>query len=180
MMAKVALMAVAAMSLAAVQDAEMIQNPEYKGWSGQKTGAWVKFTTVVEAGTMKMESATTTTLKEITAEKAVLEQATEMDQRGERRTTTLPARDVPARIKKGTDSDGGKIEVIAEGGEELELKGTKYKCHWVEMKLAAKRGGEGTMKIWRSDKIIGGAAKMTMKTAKMTMTMNVVDWKAGE
>jgi hypothetical protein len=159
---------------------EMVENPDYKGWVGQKPGAWVKFTTVMEAGTMKIESATTTTLKEITAEKVVLEQATELDQRGEKKTVSGPARDVAAKIKKGTDSDGGKIEVIAEGDEELEIKGAKVKCHWVEMKMVAKRGGEGTMKIWRSDKIVGGAAKMTMKTAKMTMTMNVVDWKAGE
>jgi hypothetical protein len=171
-----ALMA-AAFSLAASQD-EMIDNPEYQGWKGQKVGAWVKFKTEMDAGGMKMDNTTTTKLKELTAEKAVLDQAIEMDMGGTKRTMNMP-RTVPAKVKKGTDSEGAKVEIVAEGDEELEIKGTKYKCHWVEMKFESKQGS-GTMKVWRTDKIIGGAAKMTMKSDKMNMTMTATDWKAGE
>jgi hypothetical protein len=172
-----ALMA-AAFSLAAAQD-EMIDNPEYQGWKGQKAGAWVKWKTEMDMGGTKMDSTTTTKLKELTAEKAVLEQATEMDMGGQKRTMNLPARTAPAKIKKGTDSEGAKVEVVAEGDEEIEVKGTKYKCHWVEMKVDSKQGAM-TLKAWRTDKIIGGMAKMTMKTDKMNMTMTALDWKAGE
>ena len=170
--------AAAAMSLAAVQD-EMIENPEYKGWVGQKAGAWVKWKTEIDAGGRKMESNTTSKLNELTAEKAVIAMSTEMDMGGEKRTTDMPARTVPAKIKKGTDSEGSKVEILAEGDEEVEVKGTKYACHWVEMKVESKMGSM-TMKVWRTDKIIGGAAKMTMKTDKMNMAVSVVDWKAGE
>jgi len=177
-MARFAVMAVvAALSLAAVQD-EMVENPEYKGWVGQKAGAWVKFKNEMDAGGMKMESTTTTKLKEITAEKAVIDQATEMDMGGQKRTMNMP-RTIPAKVKKGTDSEGAKFEKIAEGDEEIEIKDTKYKCHWVEMKVEAK-GGQMTMKVWRNDKIIGGAAKITMKSDKMNMTLTALEWKAGE
>lgn len=178
-MSKVALMAVAVMSLAAAQDAEMIDNPEYQGWKGQKAGAWVVWKTEMDMGGMKMDNTTTTKLKEITAEKAVIEETAEMDMGGQKRTMNLPARTLPAKIKKGTDSEGSKCEVTGEGDEELEVKGAKYKCHWVEMKVESKRGAM-TLKVWRTDKIIGGAAKMTMKTKEMNMTRTVTDWKAGE
>ena len=179
-MGRLALGLVAAVfSLAAGQD-EMIDNPEYTGWAGQKAGAWVKYKTDMDAGGMKMESTTTSKLKEISAEKAVIEQSTEMDMGGQKRTMNMPARNVPAKVKKGTDSEGSKVEIIAEGDEEIEVKGTKYKCHWVEMKMETKQGGTVNMKVWRTDKIIGGAAKMTMKNDKMNMTLTVLDWKAGE
>ena len=177
-MARMALALCGLMSLAAVQD-EMIDNPEFKGWTGQKVGAWVKWKADMDAGGMKMESTITSKLKEITAEKAVVEESAEMDMGGGKHTTNLPARTLPAKIKKGTDSEGAKSEVVAEGDEELEVKGTKIKCHWVEMKITSKQGVMN-VKIWRTDKVIGGAAKMTMKSDKMNMTRTVVDWKAGE
>lgn len=170
----------AALSLAAAQD-EMVDNPEYKGWTGQKVGAWVKMKTENDTGGMKMESTTTTKLKEITAEKAVVDMATEMDMGGQMRTMNM-SRTLPAKVKKGTDSEGSKVEILAEGDEEVEIKGTKYACHWVEMKMTSK-SGTTNMKVWRCDKIIGGAAKMIMKMGdpvKMTMTMTVLEWKAGE
>jgi hypothetical protein len=168
----------AVFSLAAAQD-EMIENPEYKGWAGQKVGAWVKFKTEMDAGGMKIDNTTTTKLKEISAEKAVLDQAIEMDMGGQKRTMNM-SRTAPAKIKKGTDSEGAKVEIVAEGDEEIEIKGTKYKCHWVEMKTDSKQAGPATMKVWRTDKIIGGFAKMTIKGEKMNMTMTALDWKAGE
>ncbi len=177
-MAKVALMAVAELSLAAVQD-EMIENPEYKGWVGQKAGAWVKYKSEMDAGGNKMESTTIFKLKEMTPEKAVVLPTTEMDMGGEKRTMDMPARNVPAKIKKGTDTEGSKVEVVKEGEEEVEIKGTKYKCQWTEAKVTSKMG-EMNVKVWRCDKIVGGAAKMTMKSDRMNMTMTAVDWKAGE
>jgi len=170
--------AAAALSLAAVQD-EMVENPEYKGWAGQKVGAWVKWKTEMDGGGMKMESTTTTKVKEITTEKVVLGMVTEMDMGGTKRSMPMPDRIAPAKVKKGTDSEGSKCEVTAEGDEEVEVKGEKYKCHWIEMKVTSKQG-VSTIKHWRTDKLIGGVAKMTIKSEKMTMTMTTVDWKAGE
>jgi hypothetical protein len=173
-------LALAVLSLAAVQD-EMIDNPEYQGWSKQKVGAWVKFKMSNDMGEMKMEGDVTTKLKEITAEKAVLDQVMAFDMMGQKREQTM-SRTAPAKVKKGTDSEGAKMEIVAEGDEELEIKGKKIKCHWVDMKLTSKQG-ESKMKVWRTAEIIGGAAKMEMiteKPMKMTMSMVAVDWKEGD
>jgi hypothetical protein len=173
-------LAAAALSTAAVQD-EMVDNPEYKGWKGQKVGAWVKFKMSNDMNNMKMEGETTSKLKEITAEKAVVDQTTIVEMMGQKHENTRP-RTVPAKIKKGTDSDGGKVEIVAEGDEELTIKDKKVKCHWVQMKVTNKMG-EQTIKNWQSDQVVGGTAKMEMsaeKPMKMTATMTVVDWKAGE
>ncbi|HEY3225514.1 MAG TPA: hypothetical protein VGK61_00800 [Planctomycetota bacterium] len=169
----------AALSLAAVQDAEMIDNPEYKGWAGQKVGAWVKCQSETDTGAMKMASTMTSKLKELTPEKAVIDQDTEMDMGGQKRTMSMP-RTIPSKIKKGSDSEGSKVEITAEGDEEVDIKGKKYACHWVEMKVTSKRGPM-TMKVWRCDKIIGGAAKVVMNMdKKMSITLTVLEWKAGE
>jgi len=180
-MTKLALALVAAaLSVAAVQD-EMIENPEYKGWKGQKAGAWVKYNVDTDAGTMKMASTMTFKLKEMTAEKAVIDSVTVMEMGG-KKVETPSTRPVPARVKKGTNSEGAKYEKTGEGDEEIEVKGEKLACHWAEMKVEAKTG-PSTIKIWTNDKIVGGAAKLIMsfeKPQKMTMTMTAVDWKAGE
>lgn len=170
----------AVFSLAAVQD-EMMENPEFKGWSGQKVGAWVKFKMTNDMGAMKMEGEVTTTLKELTTEKAVIDQRTVIDMMGKKHETPT-TRTVPAKVKKGTDSEGAKIEIIEEGDEELTIKEKKYKCHWVKMK-ATNKGQVMNMKVWRCDQIVGGAAKFEMTSEgemKMSIVMNVADWKAGE
>ena len=162
-----------------VQD-EMVDNPDYQSWAKQKVGAWVKYTRETNMGAMKMTHETTRTLKELTPEKAVIEEKTTMNMNGEPKETVLTIPQ-PAKIKKGTTTDGAKMEIVKEGDEELEVKGKKLKCHWVEMKLTGKNAS--TMKVWRSDEVIGGAVKVEFRAdeaSKMTMTMKIVDWKAGE
>ncbi len=171
--------ALAAVLAGAGPQDEMVENPEYKGWVGQKVGAWVKYKSEWDAGGKKMESIAVFKLKELTPEKAVISPTTEMDMGGEKRTMDMPARNVPAKIKKGTDTEGSKVEILKEGEEEIEVKGTKYKCQWVDAKVTNKLG-EMNIRVWRSDKIVGGAAKMTMKSDQGNMTMTAVDWKAGE
>ncbi|HZL72131.1 MAG TPA: hypothetical protein VFC86_06710 [Planctomycetota bacterium] len=180
-MAKLAMgLAAAVFSLAAVQD-EMIDNPEYQGWKSQKVGAWVKYKMTNDMGTMKMEGEVTSKLKELTAEKAVIDQLTIIEMMGKKHETPM-TRPVPAKVKKGTDSEGAKVEILEEGDEELTIKEKKYKCHWVKMKTTNK-GQVMNMKVWRNDQIVGGAARFEMTSEgdmKMTITMNVLDWKAGE
>jgi hypothetical protein len=174
-----AALAVAILLSAAVQD-EKIDNPEFKAWSKHKPGAWVKMSLESNMGAMKMQSELVAKLKELTAGEAVLEQVTTMNLGGSKQEQ-VSTRAVPARIVKGTMSDGARVEETASGEEELEIKGAKIKCSWVEMKLTGKAGG--TMKVWRSDQIVGGIAKTVVKhdeAAKMSMTMTAVEWKDKE
>lgn len=160
---------------------EMEDNHEYKAWAKQKPGAWVKWSVETNTGAMKMTSDVTWKLKELTAEKAVVEETTSVNLGGKTPTDHTSLRTVPAKVKKGTTSDGAKVELGKEGDEEVTVKGQAIKCHWVEMKLAGRAGG--AMKVWRTDEIVGGAARISMKhddAAKMTMTMTVTDWKTAD
>jgi len=160
---------------------EMEDNFEYKAWSKQKAGAWVKWSSETNTGAMKMTSDVTWKLKELTAEKAVVEETTSVNLGGKAPTEHTSLRTVAAKVRKGTTSDGAKVESSKEGDEEITAKGRAIKCHWVELKLAGQ--ARGTMKIWRTDEIVGGAARISMKhddAAKMTMTMIVTDWKSAD
>ena len=172
-------LAFAVLSLAAVQD-ELVDNPEYQGWAKQKAGAWVKFKMTNDMGTMKVEGEMTTKLKEISAEKAVLEQVMAFEVMGQKNEQKM-SRTAPSKVKKGQDSEGHKYEITGEGDEEIEVKGKKIKCHWVKMKVQSKQG-ESILKTWRTEEVIGGSAKMEMSTEqpKMTMSMIAVDWKEGD
>lgn len=173
------LLAAALMLTAAAQD-EMVENPEYKAWSKLKPGAWVKWAVESHMGSMKMTQDMTVRLKEISADKAVVDQVVLMDMGGKKHEQTV-SRTIPAKVAKGTNSDGAKVEEISKGEEELELKGAKVKCAWSEMKISGRTSG--LLKVWKSDQVIGGVAKSAFRdseAAKMTMTMTVVDWKATE
>jgi hypothetical protein len=163
---------------ASAQD-EMEPNPEYRAWAKQKPGAWVKWT-VQTAGAMKLSSELTVTLKELSADKAVLVEETVLKVGGEPKPHT-GSRVLSAKIRKGTTADGDKFVVQKEGDEVITLKNREIQCHWVELKLTERQGR--TIKIWRTDEVVGGVAKMVTKhdeAAKMTLTMTVVDWKPAE
>jgi len=153
---------------------EMEDNAEYKAWAKQKPGAWVKWAVETHTGALKMTSEVTWTLKELAADKAVIEEVTVIrGANGAKPAEHASSRVLPAKVKKA--------EILKEGDEDLEIKGRQVKCHWVEMKLQGRAGG--ATRIWKTDEIVGGAAKTSIKhddAAKMTMTMTVVDWKAAE
>ena len=171
-------LAISCLSLvqAPAQD-EMEDNFEYKAWAKVKPGSWVKWSSETNTGAMKMTSDITWRLKELAADKAVVEETTSVNLGGKMPTEHTSLRTVPAKIKKGTTADGAKVEPSKFGDEELTIKGRAIKCHWEELKLTGQ--ARGTMKIWRTDEIVGGAARISIKhddAAKMTMTMTVTDW----
>jgi hypothetical protein len=166
----------AALSLCPAQE-ETEANPEYAAWSKQKPGAWVKWT-VETTGAMKLTSELTLKLRELTPEKAVLEEKTVLASGGEPHAGT---RVVPAKIRKGATAEGEKVAVQKEGEEPLTIRGKEMKCKWVELRLTERQGR--TIKIWRSDEVVGGVAKTVTQhdeAPKLTLTMTAVDWKAAE
>lgn len=174
-------LAMIATVLVAAQADEKVDNPEYKGWVGQAAGAWVKFNTEVETGGVKKEFVTTTKLNEISSERALIDQAEEIDVNG-MKVVNHGIRSLAAKIRKGTDSDGLKVEPKSKGVQELEIKGTKLKCPWVEEKVTGK-DDLMTVRTWRHDTIVGGIAKIVFKIEKpekKTITRTATDWKAAE
>jgi hypothetical protein len=159
---------------------DMVDNPAYKAWASFKAGAMVKTEMATAAGEMKTQIEQTQTLKEVTADKAVVEVKMTMVIAGNK--TEMPAKnmDIPAKVEKGKVGPKPDAEV-KEGDEEIEVAGKKFKCKWTETKM--KQGEMNiTSKVWITTEIPGSMAKMesqTEGTVKSQTTMKVVEFKTG-
>ena len=175
-MNKLPLLLAAALLGAGGQD-EMVDNPEYASWARQKPKAWVRWKVETHTGAMRVETDLTWTLQKLTADQAIIEEKTVLN--GEK-TEHTTSRTLAPKIRKGTMSDGTKVDVINQGEEEITIKGRPIKCKWIEMKFT---GRAGSIKSWTTDEVVGGAAKMLIKhdvAGKLTMTMTVTDWKSAD
>ena len=172
---------VVGMTASAAWCEEMVENPQYKSWAAFKVGTSIKTQTssvmTVAGNEMANKSTMTTTLKELTPDKAVLEIAME----GMPEPQKL---EVPAKVAKGTETGqqpGVTVTKKGEGDEEVTVGGKKYKCHWVENQVTSDQM-ESTTKAWTCDSVPGKLVKMVTETTKpMTMkaTMELVEVKVG-
>ncbi len=164
---------------------DMIDNPQYKSWSAFKVDTVLKMqmNTATKMGDTEMATkmTMTSTLKELTADKAVVEIVTEMDMNGTK--TAMPARkqEIPAKIAKtATQPAGVTVTKTGEGDEEISVGDKKYKCHWVENHVTSAQM-DSTSKVWSCADVPGGTVKMVSETSKpMTSktTMEVAEFKA--
>jgi hypothetical protein len=147
-----------------------VENPEYKHWSKFKAGAFAKTRMEMDSAGMKIVTTSTTTLKSIDKDKAVVASESETEMMGNKTKSPLPDREVPAKVKKVEPArhEGPKPE---EGDETIEAAGKKWKCHWV--KTTSEVGGtKSTTTIWTCDDVPGYTVKMTMDgAAKGTMVL---------
>ncbi len=170
-MVKTAVVVVVSMLCGMLQD---VDNPQYKHWAKFKKGAYSKSKSETNMGSTKMEGEMTTTLKDLSAEKAVIEMKSVNIMMGTKTEAPPQSMDIPAKVKKTEDT--GKKPEMKEGDEEIEVAGKKIKCHWVEM-VTEQGGQKTTTKTWTTDEIPGQVAKMEMTNAQMTMKSSVVEFK---
>ena len=138
--------------------AEDVDNPEYVQWSKFKVGSFVTMKMETETGGNKTEMENTTTLVELTKEKAVIETKGHMMMGGNKIDIPANKREIPAKVKK---AEGGKGEgpKAKEGNEEIEVGGKKVKCKTVEADTEAS-GMKTHSKTWMCEEIPGHVAKM--------------------
>lgn len=166
--------------------ADMVDNPQYKSWSAFKVGTTVKtqMTSVMSMGDKELTSkmTMTSTLKELTADKAVVEVVTETDVNGQKMTMPATKQEIAAKIAKGADSQPAGVKVTKkEGDEEVAVGDKKYKCHWVETQTTSAES-ESTSKVWTCSDVPTGMVKMvseSTKPMKSKTTMELVEFKAG-
>ncbi|MDJ0973952.1 MAG: hypothetical protein QNJ98_05795 [Planctomycetota bacterium] len=160
-----------AITPAATEAGEKIENPEYASWKAFKAGTKITMRTTTTAATVSTKLETTTTLKSKGKDKLVLSTQTvtfvDIPGQGEKRIES-PAQDreVPAQLEMPNMPEGvpgtPKPEV-KEGEETLKILGKSYKCKWIETKIKL---GETTTtsKVWSSTEVPGGMVKMTSST----------------
>lgn len=162
--------------LAGVARAEMIDNPLYKHWAQFKPGTWVTYKQASEAAGNKALTESTVKVKEVTAEKVVLETTSKMEAAGQKIDMPAQAQDVPAKIAK-PEVDATQQTKDApkpkEGEDTVTVGGKPIKCKTMEMTFEA-NGQKGSSKTWTSDDVPGQMVKMEAKSDASTMTMELI------
>jgi hypothetical protein len=168
---------------------DMVDNPAYKSWASCKVGATVKMesVSVMAMGdkTTTVKSTATYTLKDLTAEKAVVEMATEMDMSGTKMAGPSNNIEILAKVKSSATQPasmpGMKMTKKGEGDEEITVGGKKYKAHWIEYQMSGDQA-EGTSKTWTCPDVPGTMLKMVSESTKpmnAKTTMEVTEIKTG-
>lgn len=180
------LLTLAALVLAVgVGRADSIENPEYKSWSAFKPGCVATLKTESEFNNMKSEITITNKLVEVGKDKLVLETTTVSTFNGMEIKQPAMKRDVPKTIDipKATgdkpkdqpkaEKPEGKTE---EGTETLKVGGQEIKTKW--SKYTAKTAdGEVVSQTWTSEEVPGTIVKSVTKTATVTTTMQLTEFK---
>ena len=144
-------------------------------WGSFKKGSFVKMKSVTEmevgGNKMKTETTTTQTLKDLTADEAVIESEMVM--------ANIPPQKSELKLplkapEGGKAADGPKPK---EGSEEIEVAGKKMKCKWIETETEI-NGAKTVTRIYTNDEIPGHTAKMTSKSPTMNMVQEVVEFGA--
>jgi hypothetical protein len=164
--------------------ADLVDNPRYLAWAKYKAGTNVKMDMDTAAGGQNMKSAMTTTLKEVTPEKVVLEMKTSMTVPGMAApmdnvmTMTEPAKIEPGKIKPTNPEQMPNCKVVGKGTEDVKIGGKSYNCDWYEVEME-QQGMKITSKLWTSndlpDKMVKNETKMAMGNTSMILTeFNIV------
>lgn len=149
--------------------AQEVDNPQFKYWSGCKSGSWVKMSMTMEAGGQKIESEMTYKLLELKDGVAVVEVTGKSKVGGQE--IPVPAQKQEIKAKEPADT----VKIEKEGDEEIAVAGKKLKCHWYEF---IPKGSEKKSKAWMSMDIPGGMAKGEMVLPRGDpMTLTAVEWE---
>jgi hypothetical protein len=141
-------------------------------WGSFKKGSFVKTKMVNEmevAGKkIQTETTTTETLKDVSADEAVIE----VERTAANQTTKTERKEPLKAAAGGVPGDAPKPKT---GSEEIEIAGKKLKCDWVETETDV-AGAKTVSRVYTNPDIPGFNAKITVKSPTMSMTQEVVDY----
>jgi hypothetical protein len=149
--------------------AEKIDNPEYQQWAKFKAGASATVEMVNKMGDTESKVRTTTTLKSIDDDKAVVSTLQVMEV-GEQEIKQTTERTIPAKVDKPEEPAEEDKPDVKKGDETIKVKAGTFKCETVETHMQ-KDDQKIVTKVWTCPKVPGGMVKMTMRSSgKMSMT----------
>ncbi len=159
---------------------EMVENPNYKAWAKFKTGASVKYKSVMDAGAAKTESEIVYSLVELTPEKAVVEMKGSTMIMGNKMDMPATKMEHPAKLPKTDPSvvAGNPTATpdakAKESDGEIAVPAGKMKCHIIE---ATVKIGEVEAKsvVYMNDEVPGGLVKSVSETDKPMKSSTIVE-----
>lgn len=168
-----------ALALAGAAVADELDNPTYTNWAQFKPGAMVEYKSVSDVAGNKTETIIVYTLKEVTAEKAVVEMKTTMMMAGQKFEQPPMPLEHPAKVQNQPQPEGEQMKVEQkEGSESIDAAGQKWDCKWYET-TSDQNGMKTTSRTWTNDDVPGtlvksvtnvdGAMKMTTETVLVSV-----------
>ena len=152
----------AATALAPVVAAQQVESPIYKSWARHPVGTSVALRSVTGSDGRTIETTTTSTLLELTAEKAVVETVVVSDATGEEVKSPPQKfehrRMFPLFPGMKAEDIGKPVGVLAQGEEAVEVGGKTYPARWFESK-GQTEAGESVTRTWMSDEVPGRLLK---------------------
>ncbi len=166
--------------LVSLADKKSIENPEFTQWSKYKPDTMTKLKMTSEIAGMKNESVIVTTLKEVGADKLVLEVETTSKINGMEFKAPPTKRDVAKMVEiEATPGDAPKVAKPAgtteEGTETLKIGESEVKTKWYKYKTKA-NDLEVEGQSWISEDVPGSLVKMVTKTATFSSTMELIEF----
>ena len=171
--------------------AELVDNPTYKSWTKFKPGTSVTYVQEMTMGGTNMNMEMIQTLKEVSAERAVVEVAVKnsmMPAGGQTQSVNIPAKvDAAAAENSGKLPPGFQGEVKSLGKETIKVGDKAYETEVSEFKGEQSQHGmkfEG--KTWTSNEVPGQMVKTEMKGTGegphggMTVTMTLKELVEGK
>jgi uncharacterized Zn-binding protein involved in type VI secretion len=162
-----------------VEKPQMVDNPAYQSWAKFKAGSFATLTsTTTQDELVSTNTKITYTLKEVTAEKVVVEVKTVTVTDEEE--TELPAETVeyPAKIAKPQEVPGTKT--VAEGTKAITVNGKEIATKCVKTETT-QDGVTVTTTVWTSESVPGGMVKSVTETGgdmPTTTELVLTDYKA--
>jgi len=144
--------------------AEMVANPAYQAWAKYKPGSRVVMGMVMSmGGPQAMNVEMTQTLVEALPDKVVVESAAVLEIMGNRQPQPAQRQEIAAQVPKGQEylPTGLEGKASEAGTEQVTVDGKAYACRVIQVEG---RQGPQTVagKLYRTDEIPGGLAKMDM------------------
>jgi hypothetical protein len=158
---------------------DMIDNPAYQKWAKFGKGTSVTYSTEANAMGNTSTITSTTTLTDITPDKATISVAQSMSVGGQKMDMPAQSQDIPAKIKKPSDSTGAQPADQPKTDstkEDVQAAGKTYSCTKTTVSTD-QNGVKSTATTWTCDDVPSGIVKMEAETSgamtsstKMTLT----------
>ena len=165
----------------ALADKKKIDNPEFTMWSKYKADTMTKLKSTSEINGMKTENIIMTTLKEVSADKLVLETEAISKFNGMEFKSPPTKRDVTKTIEvdeKIAEQIGKAAKpegTTEEGTETVKIGKDDVKTKWYKFKSKAE-GTETVSQTWTSDEVPGSVVKVVSKSSTFNNTTDLIEF----
>jgi len=152
---------------------ETVDNPAYGSWAKFKPETMIQMKVTADFGGNKTVQTMTTTLKEVTAEKVVLEVKVSMETGGQKIDMPPQTQEIPAKIEKQEPPADAPKPKVSEGTEKVTVPAGEFDCKKTTTEMEV-QGTKTVSTAWTCDSVPGMLVKTESKMAQGSSTSELV------